>query len=193
MKLIVGLGNVGRRYQGTRHNIGFEVVAELARRFATGKPRLAFEGETRDAAIGDVRCLLLTPHTYMNLSGRSVQQARSFVKLANEDLLIVSDDINLPLGRLRLRSKGSSGGQKGLEDIIRYIGEDFPRLRIGVGNPPPGRDAADYVLGKFSKDEQPEVEAIIRRAADAVAFWVAEGTAAAMNRYNAPSRESNDN
>jgi PTH1 family peptidyl-tRNA hydrolase len=184
MKLIVGLGNVGRRYQGTRHNIGFQVIAELERRYAAGKPRLAFEGEVRDAQIGGHRCLLLTPHTYMNRSGRSVGEARDFYKLANQDLLVVSDDFNLPLGRLRLREKGSSGGQKGLEDIIRRLGDDFPRLRIGVGSPPQGWDPADYVLSKFTPEEREEAEIAVQRAADAVVVWVEEGMQAAMNRFN---------
>lgn len=184
MKLIVGLGNVGSRYEGTRHNVGFETLAELARRHATGKPRTAFQGEALDEEIKGSRCLLLWPHTLMNRSGRSVGEARDFYKLANSDVLVVSDDFHLPLGRLRIRAKGSSGGQKGLEDVIRRIGDDFPRLRIGVGEPPAGWDVSDYVLGKFKKEDRTEIEIGIRRAADAVECWVAEGVATAMNRYN---------
>lgn len=186
MKLIVGLGNAGRRYQGTRHNIGFEVVAELVRRYAASRPRLAFEGEVSDVDLQGTRCLLLCPHTYMNRSGQSVGLARDFYKLTNEALLIICDDFNLQLGRLRLRSKGSSGGQKGLEDIIRRLGDDFPRLRVGIGNPPQGWDAADFVLGKFAKQEHSEVEIAVQRAADATVTWVTDGLSAAMNRYNAP-------
>lgn len=185
MKLIVGLGNVGRRYQGTRHNVGFEVLAELARRHApAAKPRLAFQGEVIDSEIRAVRCLLLCPHTLMNRSGRSVGEARDFYKLANTDLIVVSDDFHLPLGRLRLRVKGSSGGQKGLEDVIRRIGDDYPRLRIGIGEPPAGWNVPDYVLSKFKKDELPEIEIAIQRGADAVECWLSEGIEAAMSRYN---------
>jgi PTH1 family peptidyl-tRNA hydrolase len=184
MKLIVGLGNVGRRYEGTRHNVGFEVIAELARRHATGAARSAFHGELFDAEIGEDRCLLLCPHTLMNRSGRSVGEARDFYKLTNSNLLLINDDIHLPLGRLRIREKGSSGGQKGLEDVIRRVGDDIARLRIGVGEPPAGWDVADYVLGKFKKEELPEIAIAIVRAADAVECWVREGVATAMNRYN---------
>jgi PTH1 family peptidyl-tRNA hydrolase len=184
MKLVVGLGNPGRKYEGTRHNVGFRVAAELAARHAAGKPKRAFQGEIVEGAIDAQKLLLLCPHTLMNLSGASVLAARDFYKIPHEDLLIVSDDLNLPLGKLRFRQSGSSGGQRGLEDIIRRLGEDVPRLRIGIGSPGDGRDAADFVLGRFSKSETPEIEVAIVRAADAVEVWVREGIAAAMNRYN---------
>jgi PTH1 family peptidyl-tRNA hydrolase len=184
MKLVVGLGNPGRKYEGTRHNVGFRVAAELAARHGRSKPKRAFQGELVEAAIETHKLLLLAPHTLMNLSGESVLAARDFYKIPHEDLLIVSDDFNLPLAKLRFRNSGSSGGQRGLEDIIRRLGEDVPRLRIGIGNPPAGRDAADFVLGRFSKTEQPEIEVAIVRAADAVEAWVREGIATAMNRYN---------
>jgi PTH1 family peptidyl-tRNA hydrolase len=185
MKLVVGLGNPGKKYEGTRHNVGFRVAAELARRHATTKPKRAFQGELVEAAIDAEKVLLLCPHTLMNLSGGSVLEARDFYKVAHADLLVVSDDINLPLGKLRFRQSGSSGGQRGLQDVIRRLGgDDVPRLRIGVGDPPAGRDAADYVLGRFTKAELPEIEVAIVRAADAVAAWVREGIAVAMNRYN---------
>ncbi len=185
MKLVVGLGNPGRKYEGTRHNVGFWVVAELARRFGQSKPKNAFQGETVDAQIGGQKSLLLAPHTLMNLSGASVLAARDFYKVAEEDLLVVSDDLNLPLGKLRFRPSGSSGGQKGLEDVIRRLGTDsVARLRIGIGSPPAGRDAADFVLGRFTKQELPEIEVAIVEAADAVALWATEGLATSMNRYN---------
>ena len=137
MKLIVGLGNPGRKYAGTRHNVGFEVLAELGRRAAAGRPRTKFQAELLEAMVGGEKVLLLSPLTYMNRSGSSVQPARDFYQLDNEDLLIICDDINLPLAKLRFRAKGSSGGQKGLEDILRRLGTDqVPRLRLGVGQPP---------------------------------------------------------
>jgi PTH1 family peptidyl-tRNA hydrolase len=185
MKLIVGLGNPGGKYKDTRHNVGFEVAARLAKKFATAAPRAKFQGEIVEATIAGQKSLVLTPLTYMNASGASVLQVRDFYKIKNEDILVVCDDFALPLAKLRLRMKGSSGGQKGLEDILRRLGtEELPRLRIGVGVLPPGRDAAGFVLGRFSKDEQPEIAEAIERAADAAVAWVELGMAAAMNKYN---------
>ena len=186
MKLIVGLGNPGRKYQGTRHNIGFEVVGELARRHSVGRPRVKFKGHVCDARIGDESVLLLTPETFMNLSGSSVQPAADFLKLDNEDVLIVCDDFHLPLARIRFRPRGSAGGQKGLADILRRMGTpDIPRLRIGVGEPPPRWDVADYVLSRFRKEETEAIEVAIQRAADGVSDWVRLGIDYCMNNYNA--------
>jgi PTH1 family peptidyl-tRNA hydrolase len=185
MKLVVGLGNPGRRYVGTRHNVGFVVLAELAREFGCGKSKSKFHGEVIEADLGGQPALLLSPETFMNLSGTSVQEAQSFYKIPMEDLLVICDDINLPLGKLRFRGSGSSGGQKGLDDIIRRLGtEDFARLRIGVGQPPDGWAWADYVLSKFSKEEMPEIVEATCRAADAAANWAGEGIQYCMNRYN---------
>lgn len=185
MKLVVGLGNVGRKYEGTRHNVGFRVAAELAKRHGRSKPKQAFQGEVVEAFVGDEKVLLLCPHTLMNRSGGSVLAARDFYKIPSDQLLIVSDDLNLPLGKLRFRPSGSSGGQKGLADVLRRLGNDeIPRLRIGIGAAPAGRDAADWVLGKFGKHERDEIEVAIMRAADAVELWAREGLATSMNRYN---------
>jgi len=177
MKLAVGLGNPGRRYQGTRHNVGFAVLAELAREFGSGAAKSKFHGEIVEASLDGQRALLLSPLTYMNHSGLSVQEAKGFYKIPDDDLLVVCDDLNLPVAKLRFRARGSSGGQKGLEDIVRRLGtEDFARLRIGIGPPPEGWDWADYVLSKFSKQEVPEVEEAVRKAARAVVVWAREGT-----------------
>lgn len=185
MKLVVGLGNPGRKYQGTRHNVGFEVVAEVARRYGTGKPKARFDGEVVEASCAGERLVLLCPATYMNRSGASVQAARDFYKFSDEEILVVCDDINLPLARLRVRAKGSSGGQKGLADVIQRLGgEEVSRLRIGVGAPPEGWDASAYVLGKFTREEQAEIERAILSAADAVVVWARDGIAACMNQYN---------
>jgi len=185
MKLVVGLGNPGRRYEGTRHNVGFAVLAELARRFATSRPKSKFQGELVEADLLGQKTLLLSPLTYMNRSGSSVQAARDFYKLSNETLLVVCDDLNLPLAKLRFRTKGSSGGQKGLDDVIRILGtEDFSRLRIGIGDPPEGFDATDYVLAKFTTEEKPEIEHAISQAVEAVTVWAREGVEHCMNRYN---------
>ena len=185
MKLVVGLGNPGRRYDGTRHNIGYVVLAELARKFGLGPPKARFRGAVVEADLAGQKTLLLSPTTYMNLSGSSVQEARSFFKLPVEDILVLCDDLNLPVGKLRFRSRGSSGGQKGLEDIIRRLAtEEFSRLRIGVGTAPEGWDWADYVLGKFTAEERPVIEQAVQQAADAVAVWAREGIEFCMNQYN---------
>ena len=185
MKLVVGLGNPGRKYEGTRHNVGFRVVAELARKHGQTKPKAAFQGEVIEAQLGEHKSLLLCPHTLMNLSGGSVLAARDFYKIADEDLLIVGDDFNLPLGKLRFRANGSSGGQKGLADVIRRLGTDaVPRLRIGIDSPADGRRAADFVLGRFTKAETPVIDEAIWRAADAVEVWARDGMAVSMNQYN---------
>ena len=185
MKLVVGLGNPGRRYERTRHNVGYGVLQELARRFGSGSAKSKFHGEVFEANLAGQRALLLSPVTYMNRSGISVQAASSFYKMPPEDLLIVCDDLNLPVAKLRLRPKGSAGGQKGLEDIVRRLGTDeFPRLRIGIGSPPESWVWADYVLSKFTKDEAAEIEQAVCRAADAIVLWAREGIEACMNRYN---------
>ncbi len=186
MKLIVGLGNPGRKYAATRHNVGFGVIAELASQFGQGGPRGRFQGEAVDAMISSQRILLLCPMTYMNASGTSVRQALDFYKIPETNVLIVCDDLNLPLGKLRIRARGSSGGQKGLQDICRLLGtERIARLRVGIGVPPEGWNAADYVLGKFSANEQVLIEQAIGVAAHAAADWVRDGTQFCMNRYNA--------
>jgi peptidyl-tRNA hydrolase, PTH1 family len=186
MKLIVGLCNPGDKYKETRHNVGFEVVGRLAKRFAAGTPRARFQGETAEATIAEQKILLLTPLTYMNASGGSVLAARDFYKIENTDVLVICDDFNLPLAKLRLRAKGSAGGQNGLADVIRRLGTDeVPRLRIGVGAPAEGRGATGHVLGRFLKDEQPIIAEALDRAADAAVTWVQSGLEAAMNQYNA--------
>jgi PTH1 family peptidyl-tRNA hydrolase len=185
MKLVVGLGNPGRRYEGTRHNIGYAVVRELARQFGVTQPKGKFQGAVVEADLDGQKVLLLSPTTFMNRSGISVQEAKSFYKLANEDLLVVCDDLNLPVGKLRFRARGSSGGQKGLEDIIQRVAtEEFARLRIGVGTAPEGWNWADYVLSKFTAEELPVAERAVASAADAVVVWARQGIESCMNQYN---------
>lgn len=185
MKLIVGLGNPGKKYDQTRHNIGFEVIQALAQRHATAPGRLKFEGQIQEGLIGTEKILLLLPHTFMNLSGRCVRQVVDFYKIPEADLLLVCDDFHLPLGHLRLRSSGSDGGQKGLADTIRQLGTDqFARLRMGIGPVPEQWDAADFVLGKFGTHERKSVDEQIRRACEAVVTWVEEGGSATMSKFN---------
>jgi peptidyl-tRNA hydrolase, PTH1 family len=193
MKLVVGLGNPGRRYEATRHNIGYAVLAELGRRHGTGGTKYRFQGEVMEADLSGQRALLLSPTTYMNLSGASVLEARDFYKVPDEDLLVLCDDLNLPLGRLRVRPQGSSGGQKGLEDIIRRLGTvAFARLRVGIGSPPSGWDAADFVLAKFTADQRPVIEDAVQRAADAVVVWAGQGVETCMNRYNQKTQKNEE-
>ena len=193
MKVAVGLGNPGKKYAGTRHNVGFEVLAELARRHGGAKPRVKFEAELTDVPLASQKLLLFAPQTYMNASGRSVRQLIDFHEIAPTDLLVICDDINLPAGKLRLRRSGSAGGQKGLENVILHLGtQDVPRLRIGIGLPPAGRDSADYVLERFHKSEREPINAAILTAADAVEVWLAEGIDRAMNRFNVGCKTEND-
>ena len=185
MKLIVGLGNVGRKYDKTRHNVGFCVLDVLAQRHAGDAGKEKFDGRIVEATIAGERALLLWPHTLMNRSGQSVWAAVDFYQLPLAELLIVGDDFNLPRGKLRFRSEGSAGGQKGLGDIIRRLGSDqVSRLRIGIGPVPDEWDAVDFVLGRFDKDERPVIEDAILSAADGVECWAAEGIAACMNKFN---------
>ncbi len=185
MKLVVGLGNPGRQYQGTRHNVGFDVIARMAVRLGALAPRGRFQGEVAEANFSGQKVLLLTPLTFMNLSGGSVLEARDFFKIPCEDILIVCDDLNLPLAKLRFRQQGSAGGQKGLADVIRRLGtEEIPRLRFGVGAPPPGRDVAGFVLAKFTTEERGEVDAGLAQAESAVCDWITQDTKFCMNKYN---------
>lgn len=186
MKLVVGLGNPGRKYDGTRHNVGFEVIAELARRYHVGRPKAKFDGELAEARIGEEKTILLCPLTFMNLSGRCVQPVVDFYKIPINDVLIICDDLTLALARLRVKPSGSAGGQNGLKDIIQRLGtKEVPRLRIGIGVPPPRWDAADYVLGKFDKADLVSIESGVQRAADATEMWISKGIQQVMNKYNA--------
>jgi len=186
MKIVVGLGNPGKKYEATRHNVGFDVLTCLAQRCDIGRPKAKFNAEVAETTIRNQKTILLSPLTFMNLSGQSVRAAVDFYKLPLADLLVICDDINLEVARLRLRPNGSAGGQNGLKDIINRLGtQEFSRLRIGVGRPPPRWDAADYVLGKFSAEEAVEIERTVNRAADAVETWVEHGIQSAMNRFNA--------
>src|SRR5205823_2003227 len=181
MKVIVGLGNPGRQYAGTRHNVGFDVVDCLAAGPGVTAFKERFGALTAEAMADGL--LLLKPQTFMNLSGRSVRQVVDFYKLPLDDLLVVCDDFALPLGKLRIRAQGSHGGHNGLRSIQEHLGSAaYPRLRIGVGGP----DAAaiDHVLGKFKPGERAAIADAVSRAADAVLVWAHEGIGAAMNRFN---------
>lgn len=189
MKLIVGLGNPGREYDRTRHNAGFVALDRLAARVAPGAtPRGRFNGAVVEAGIGAEPCLLLKPATYMNRSGQSVAEAVNFYKLdPARDLLVISDDVALPSGAIRLRPGGGAGGHNGLSDIQRALGrDDYPRCRIGIDATPSFMDQADYVLGRFSDEQWALVDPAITKAADAAEMFVRRGLDAAMNTFNAP-------
>lgn len=193
LKLVVGLGNPGGKYEGTRHNVGFEVVDRLAAGPMPARFVRKFEAQVAEIEIDYRRVLVLKPETFMNLSGRSVRQAVQFYKLDLADLLVVCDDLNLPLGRLRLRTSGSDGGQKGLRDIAAQLGtEQFARLRVGIGDQG-SQEATDYVLGRFRPAERPVIEDALIAATQAVAVWVTQGPAAAMSRFNAPPASNSGN
>ena len=187
MKLIVGLGNPGSEYAKTRHNAGFMVVDRLAERHAGGQPaRARFQSATVEARLPSGPSLLVKPTTFMNLSGRAVGEALRFFKLdPAADLLVVTDDVALEPGVIRLRPSGGAGGHNGLRDIERALGTDgYPRLRIGVGAPTPPIAQVDWVLGRFSEEQMALVGPAIERAADCAECWASQGVDAAMNRFN---------
>jgi PTH1 family peptidyl-tRNA hydrolase len=185
-RLIVGLGNPGPKYAATRHNIGFDVLEILSRRHLAETPRMKFEGQISTISLAGGPAHLFWPLTYMNESGRAVSAAVKFYKLApTTDVLVICDDLSLPLGKLRMRARGSSGGQKGLGDILRALGtQDVARLRVGIEPAPANWDVADYVLSRFRKDEQAAIDVAREQAADAVELWAREGIDTAMNRTN---------
>ncbi len=186
MKVVVGLGNPGRQYAGTRHNVGFDVIDYLAKGPGVGSSRSAFQAEVVEMTEGGEKVLLVKPQTFMNLSGRAVRAVLDFYKLTPADLLVVCDDYNLPLGKLRVRAKGSAGGQNGLKNIQDQLGTDeYPRLRIGIGQPAPG-EAVDFVLTRFKPGERTAADEAVASAANGVLVWVRQGLAACMNRVNGP-------
>lgn len=186
MKLIVGLGNPGARYEGTRHNIGFLVVDALARRAGVWINRERFDALLGRGEISDVSVILAKPLTFMNLSGRAVAQIARYFGIGAEDILIVHDDMDFPVGDVRIKAGGGAGGHKGLLSIIDQLGgPDFARVRVGIGRPPERETAERYVLERFSEEEKQVLDSAIERADDAVIAVVSSGVHAAMNRFNA--------
>lgn len=185
MKVIIGLGNPGSKYDGTRHNIGFAVIDYLASGPGVGPVRKKFQSELFECTEGSEQVLLVKPQTFMNLSGRAVREILDFYKLASTDLLVICDDLALPLGKLRVRSSGSHGGQNGLRNIQEQLGtQEYPRLRIGIDPPGEYLDAADYVLSRFKPGERDKIEDAVSLAAKAALVWVREGIEVCMNRTN---------
>jgi len=184
--LIVGLGNMGDQYEGTRHNAGFEAVDALAEELDIPVQRLKFKALTNTAVISGEKVLLMKPVTYMNLSGEAVEPAAAFYKVSPDHILVISDEVALPPGKLRVRPSGSAGGHNGLKNIIAHLHtEDFPRVRIGVGQKPhPDYDMADWVLGKPQGEDRKAMDAAVKRAAQAVAEIIKNGVPSAMNKFN---------
>lgn len=183
--LVAGLGNPGREYQSNRHNIGFLLANRLAERLGVAFSRLQSNALVTKADYRGQRLILAKPQTYMNLSGQAVSALVRFYKLPLENVIIAYDDVDLPLGTLRMRPSGGSGGHKGMQSIIGSLGtQDFPRLRVGIGRPPGRMDAADYVLQDFSKEEKEILPEVLDRAVKATLMFITEGVETAMNQYN---------
>lgn len=185
MKLIAGLGNPGREYHGTRHNVGFEVIELLAKKHRIAVRARRNRAVVGEGTIGGEQVVLARPQTFMNRSGEAVAGLARRYRIAPEDIIVIYDDVNLPLGKLRVRTRGSAGGHNGMKSIIHSLGSDeFPRVRIGIGSPD-RRDMVDHVLSRFKRAEGPIVKDAVQRAADAVEMYLSEGAEPAMNRYNA--------
>lgn len=186
MFAVIGLGNPGREYEWTRHNAGFEVINKLAYDYNINMNKTKFKAVYGEGIIGFEKVILIQPTTYMNLSGHSVREFVSFYKLAPENIIVTCDDINLPVGSIRIRAKGSDGGQKGLRSIIEQLGYDnFARVRVGIGEKPPQWDLAKYVLSRFLEEEKNDIISGMTDATDAITMIIKSGnTADAMNKFN---------
>lgn len=186
MYIIAGLGNPGKQYEGTRHNIGWKVIDELAEKYNISVAESRFKGLTGRGMIDGERVILLKPLTFMNLSGECIGEAVSFYKIdETSQLIVVADDISLEVGQIRMRKKGSAGGHNGLKNIIAHLGhENFMRIKIGVGDKPEGCDLVDYVLGRFSKEEEEILAESKRTAVLAIETIISDGIETAMNLYN---------
>jgi len=185
MYIIVGLGNPTREYQATRHNIGWDAITRIADDYNIPLNSRKHKAICGTGIIEGEKVLLAQPLTYMNLSGECVRELVDYYKISLHELIVIYDDINLEVGQLRIRKKGSAGGQNGMKNIIQHLGsDDFPRIRIGVGDKPEGWDLADYVLSKFKEDEQPIIREALKNASDACRMIISSGIDAAMNKYN---------
>ena len=185
MFVIAGLGNPGLSYRHTRHNIGFDAIDTIAKRYSVKLSKSEFRAKTGTGVISGEKVILVKPQTYMNLSGEAIGPLMTYYKAdPKSQLIVISDDVALDAGRLRIRKKGSAGGHNGLKDIIKHCGEDFMRIRIGAGKLPIGQDMVSFVLGRNGKDERALLESAFGRAADAVQVIIEGGVDEAMNRFN---------
>jgi PTH1 family peptidyl-tRNA hydrolase len=192
MFLVVGLGNPGRQYEQTRHNAGFCVVDRLGTRSGVQVGRKQFGAHVESVRLRGQQAVLAKPQNFMNRSGDPVASLKGFYKATNEQVVVIHDDLDLPFGDLRVKKGGGHGGHNGLRDINRALGPDYVRVRFGVGRPPQGWDAADYVLGRWSQAESDALDGVVDRAADAVEHILSEGVASAMNQFNVRSRQTGD-
>lgn len=186
MKLIIGLGNPGKKYQTHKHNIGFMVVDELASDLGLSFNQTKFKSLYAQGQLGNEKIILIKPQTFMNLSGEAVQAWLDFYKLSKEDLLIIYDDMDLEVGQIRLRLKGGSGGHNGIKSIIQHLGDPiFNRIRIGVGRPYPGQSVVSHVLSSFRKEDEQAIEDGIYQSVDAIKYWIPAHTfQETMNEFN---------
>ena len=188
--LLIGLGNPGREYANTRHNCGLMAIDRLAVRLNARGMKVMSKAIVMDSKYEDHKLILAKPQTFMNLSGQSVQGLAHFYKIPNENLMILSDDLDLPFGTIRIRASGGPGGQRGLSSILEKLGtKDIPRMRLGIGRPPGRMEPADYVLQNFSRDDLKSISEILDRAADAAIEFVTNGLTAAMNKFNGDTRD----
>lgn len=188
LTFIVGLGNPGREYAGNRHNAGFQCIDRLAEAHGISFTRRQARARVAQGEISGHRVLLVKPQTFMNASGEAVGQLVRFYKIAPADVLVLYDDLDLPLGKIRLRPDGGAGGHKGMNSVIQHLGtEDFPRLRLGIGRPPGQMDPVDYVLSDFTVGERADMELAFERAVAAIECFLGEGIDAAMNAFNPPA------
>jgi PTH1 family peptidyl-tRNA hydrolase len=189
LTVIAGLGNPGNKYENTRHNVGFSTIDLLSSKHGIKVNKLKHKALTGEGTIAGERVLLVKPQTFMNLSGESIRDIAEWYKLPMDNIIIVYDDVDLPVGTIRIRPKGSSGTHNGMKSVIYQLQSDeFPRVRIGIGKAPEGWDLADYVLSRFSADEAGAIRESIARAADAAASIVSDGVSAAMNQFNGEAR-----
>lgn len=185
VKLIVGLGNPGKEYEETRHNIGFKVIDELSKNLQIPLNETKFKGLFGKGNINGTQVILLKPMTYMNLSGEAVGALMNFYKIPTDELLVIYDELDLPVGKIRLRYKGSAGGHNGIKSIIQHIGtQEFNRIRIGIDRPERGMPVANYVLSKFKKEDLPVMQEMVEKSAKACEEWIEKPFLEVMNIYN---------
>ncbi|MGO1061137.1 aminoacyl-tRNA hydrolase [Planococcus sp. FY231025] len=185
MKLIIGLGNPGKAYEQTRHNIGFKVIDYLAMKWNAPLTQSKFKGMYSVIHRPEGKVMLLKPLTFMNLSGESVGALMDYYNIAVEDIVVIYDDLDLPTGQLRLRQKGSAGGHNGIKSLIQHLGtQEFNRMRIGISRPPSGMKVPDYVLSRFSEDEIPDMAQAVEKSAEACELWLSKPYLEVMNHFN---------
>ena len=185
MKLIIGLGNYGPEYRETRHNIGFSVVEDLSEKWNIPLNQMKFKGHYGTGIVNGEKIVLVKPLTYMNASGECIGQFINFYKITNQDLLIIYDDLDMPTGKIRIRQKGSAGGHNGIRSTIQHLGTDqFNRIKVGIGRPDGRKTVVDFVLTRFTPEEQPLINEAIEKTSDACDFWLKNEFINVMNRYN---------